>query len=384
MKIAYLPGAFFPDPGGAQVQAHNLASVMNDKKFKSEILLLKKSNILKAKYPTFLLNKFIINFIYLFHYYLRIDLTFFLSLYLKKIVVKKKYDIWHFIFLNYKSLLLIKALNKLNEKIIVTFQGADIQVNKIISYGNRIDIKYDSLLNEVIGLVDIFTAISENINKDLQKIGVPKKKIKLIPNGVPLEKFLNLKRKNKKVKSSKIKIITVARYAEKKKGFDLIPRILKELNKEKIKYEWTIVGKNTHKVFKNKEILNNKSKLKIYENLFIKNEKMFPAKKIINKYLEADLYLNLARIESFGITFVEALASNIPIITFDTKGANEIVINKNNGFIIKNNHYKELCKKIIFLSKYKNYFKSRPIESAKKYDLKSLKKKYKIIYQKVL
>ena len=144
------------------------------------------------------------------------------------------------------------------------------------------------------------------------------------------------------------------------------------------------MGKNTHKFFKNKEILNNKSKLKIYENLFIKNEKMFPAKKIINKYLEADLYLNLARIESFGITFVEALASNIPIITFDTKGANEIVINKNNGFIIENNHYKKLCKKIIFLSKYKNYFKSRPIESAKKYDLKSLKKKYKIIYQKVL
>ena len=34
MKIAYLPGAFFPDPGGAQVQAHNLANVMNDKKYK--------------------------------------------------------------------------------------------------------------------------------------------------------------------------------------------------------------------------------------------------------------------------------------------------------------------------------------------------------------
>ena len=28
MKIAYLPGAFFPDPGCAQVHAHNLANIM--------------------------------------------------------------------------------------------------------------------------------------------------------------------------------------------------------------------------------------------------------------------------------------------------------------------------------------------------------------------
>ena len=26
MKIAYLPGTYFPDPGGAQVQVHNLAN----------------------------------------------------------------------------------------------------------------------------------------------------------------------------------------------------------------------------------------------------------------------------------------------------------------------------------------------------------------------
>ena len=30
MKIAYLPGAFFPDPGGAQVQVHNLANIMHE------------------------------------------------------------------------------------------------------------------------------------------------------------------------------------------------------------------------------------------------------------------------------------------------------------------------------------------------------------------
>ena len=32
MKIAIVPGAFFPNPGGAQVQAHNLANKICEKR----------------------------------------------------------------------------------------------------------------------------------------------------------------------------------------------------------------------------------------------------------------------------------------------------------------------------------------------------------------
>ena len=84
MKIAYLPGAFFPDPGGAQVQAHNLANVMNDKKYKADVILLNKTNIKNTRYKINYLNKLIINFVYFFDYYLRINLSFILVFYLKK------------------------------------------------------------------------------------------------------------------------------------------------------------------------------------------------------------------------------------------------------------------------------------------------------------
>ena len=36
MKIAIVPGAFFPNPGGAQVQAHNLANKICEKKHNAE------------------------------------------------------------------------------------------------------------------------------------------------------------------------------------------------------------------------------------------------------------------------------------------------------------------------------------------------------------
>ena len=69
MKIAIIPGAFFPDPGGAQVQAHNLSNIFNKKKIQSDILLLNKTNIKKKNYKIKYLNKFIINLVFIFDYY---------------------------------------------------------------------------------------------------------------------------------------------------------------------------------------------------------------------------------------------------------------------------------------------------------------------------
>ena len=381
MRIAYIPGAFFPDPGGAQVQVHNLANIFNKKNFNIDVLLLNKTNIKNHNYNILYLNKLIVNFVFYFDYYLKIDLTFLLVFYLSRVIKLKKYNAWHFIFLNYKSLLLIKSLKKLNQNIIVTFQGADIQINKKIFYGNRLDLKYDLLLKKILPMVNIFTAISKNIYLDLIKLGVNKNLIFSIPNGIPLNKFIKIKKEIIKKKTSKIRLITVARYAEKKKGFDLIPKFLKQLVKSQIEFEWTIIGKNTSKLLENNEIYKLKKKFNIYENFFINNESLFPSKKIISKYLEADVYINLSRIESFGITFIEALSSNLPVISFDTKGANEIVINNYNGFIIKNNQVIKFVKKIEKLTKNKSFFKSKPLKSAKKYDFENLKKEYFKLYQ---
>ena len=372
MKIAIVPGAFFPNPGGAQVQAHNLANKICEKKHNAEMVLLDKTTIKKKKYKITFFNKIIINIIFLLHYYLNIDLTFLLKIYLKKFIKKNKYHIWHFIFLNYKSLLIINILKKLNQKIIVTFQGADIQINKKINYGNRLDSKYEKLLQINKKNIDYFTAISKNIYNDLLNLKIPKNKIIKIPNGTILSKVKQIKKKIKKREVHKLKIITVARYASKKKGFDLVEKILKILFEKKINFKWTIIGKNTSNIL---NTINDKkyiSSLKIIEDLTNENELYYPNSKILKHYSKSDIYLNLSRIESFGITFIESLSCNLPIITFDRKGANEIVKNLNNGFVIKNKNFISFIKYLNKFYKDKNFFKNRPYLSSRKYDLDQL------------
>ena len=115
-----------------------------------------------------------------------------------------------------------------------------------------------------------------------------------------------------------------------------------------------------------------------------KNELYFPNSKIFEYYSKSDLYINLSRIESFGITFIESLSCNLPIITFDKKGANEIVKHFVNGFVIKNNNFNDFKKYLFKFYQNKNFFKNKPYLSSKKYDLDILVNKHIKVYKNLL
>ena len=116
MKIAFVPSTFLPWLGGAEVQTHNTANKLIEIGNEVDILILKKEDISNKKYNILELNKFIINIVFLFKYYLNIDLTFFLKVYFKKICLNKKYEVWNFQSVNFKTLLYIKPLKDLNQK----------------------------------------------------------------------------------------------------------------------------------------------------------------------------------------------------------------------------------------------------------------------------
>ena len=115
-----------------------------------------------------------------------------------------------------------------------------------------------------------------------------------------------------------------------------MPFLGKKLISHKIKFKWFIIGDNTKQIYEDEFLKKNCKFFIPIANIENINERYFPPKKLIKYYSSSHLYINLARIESFGLTFIEALASKVPIISFKTKGANEILINKKNGFFVKN------------------------------------------------
>ena len=385
MKIAIIAGIFFPHPGGAQVQIHNLANKLSEKKVDVDCYIFDKVSLKNNNYKIILLNKLILSFVFILNYYFNLNLNFILKIYLNKIIKKKRYDIWHFNFVNYKSLILIDCLKDLKQKILVTFQGVDIQINKEIKYGYRLDKKYEKYLKKILDKIDNFSCLSNTIKKDLLNLNVPLEKICIIPNAVEIEKFKKFK--IDRVKNDKINLITVARFSEKKKGFDLVPELLVKLIELKLDFHWNIIGKNTKELFKKDIIKKNSDKFTIIDDLIDFDETYLPSTHLINKYMCSDIYLNLSRIESFGITFIEALASGIPVISFDTKGVNEIIKNQYNGYIIEGNKLDSIAKKIFEIAYDRSLIKILEVgmvNSSKNYDLNLVTNKFLDLYKILL
>lgn len=382
MKTALVVGTFFPQAGGAQVQAHNICNKLKEKNLDIDCYIFSKTNINNNNYRIILFSKFLTSLVFFFKYYLNLNLNFLLKKYLEKIIKLNKYEFWHFIFLNHKCLILIECLKQLNQKVFVTFQGADIQVDQQINYGFRLNKKYDRNLKNILNNIDHFFYISQTIKKDLLNLRISENKMSYAPNSVEIEKFKKFY--NLRSETKKLRLITVARYSPKKKGYDKLFSVGKKLIEKQIDFEWKIIGAGTDKLLSYELIKKNKSNFKIYKNIENLNETYFPHSNLIKLYLDSDIYINLSRIESFGITFIEALASQIPIITFDTKGANEIVRNNFNGYLIKNDE--DLINKIVEISKNRQIIydmTNNLLNTILEYDLNLVTEKYKTLKYKI-
>ena len=100
----------------------------------------------------------------------------------------------------------------------------------------------------------------------------------------------------------------------------------------------------------------NKSKKDTHLDLVgdgVENVKLhgYKGKDYINKlYANSSLYIMTSKTESFGLVLIEAMSYKIPCIAFsDAEGANEIIENGYNGYLIKNRDQLEMKKKIIEL-----------------------------------
>ena len=167
-----------------------------------------------------------------------------------------------------------------------------------------------------------------------------------------------------------MKIITATRFQAKKKGLDFIEKIAVHLIEKKYKFIWTLVGRNSDELLNSSFIRNNLEYFNILNEVKNFDETYFPHSDLFKLYKNHDVYINLARIESFGVTMIEAIACGLPVISFDTKGANELILNNKNGYLIMNYNAKEMADFLI--NEYELIFKNKTIDSTtvEKFDLK--------------
>jgi putative colanic acid biosynthesis glycosyltransferase len=187
---------------------------------------------------------------------------------------------------------------------------------------------------------------------------------KIIPNGIRLDEFTPGKIK----KNDKFKILAVASIWEKRKGLDDLIKLSNLLDSNK--FEIIVIGK----IPKTYQVPNSIIHINRTEN----------KDTLIKYYQESDLFMNLSTEDNLPTTTIEALACGLPVVTYNTGGAMDLV-DASCGIVLSSHDLDDVIKAIEEVStKGKAYYQASSIQKSKKFDEKLMIKSYISLYQEVI
>lgn len=201
------------------------------------------------------------------------------------------------------------------------------------------DKKYINNLTKSCRHLDKLILVSNNLKDYYTKLFEDKKincQCIYIPNFLDQIPELSSKLKNNN-------LLSVGRLSKEKGMADLID-VYKLVDLKVNDTHLNIIGDGVEKENIEKKILK--------DNLALKVELHgFQDKDYINRfYLDSSLYLMTSKTESFGLVLVEAMSYGLPCIAYDSaEGANDIIQNNYNGYLIKNRNEHDMADKIIEL-----------------------------------
>jgi glycosyltransferase involved in cell wall biosynthesis len=197
---------------------------------------------------------------------------------------------------------------------------------------------------------DMIIAVSEYTKTELKKYyGLTERRIRVIHNGVSVERFRPaLDKAQAKVElglraEDKV-VLYVGRLYSRKGLFTLIQSIPFVVKKFKdVKY--VISGKGLKGEVQ--KLAEHAAKLKVERNILFTG--YFPDAKLPRLYQAADIFAFSTMYENFPFAVLEALSSGLPVVTTDVGGIPELVVDGQNGFLVKPFDAQGLAERILFL-----------------------------------
>ena len=227
-------------------------------------------------------------------------------------------------------------------------------------HGNN---KYSNNIIKSSKNLDYFVLVSKAL-KDYYRKSIPQSIY--IPNVID-----NIPEKNSSLKEKRL--VSVGRLSPEK-GYDDLLKIFKKVNEKYNDWKLDIVGSGEEKESLEKYIKDNNLDKNVVLHGFKDTEFIYD---IFNK---SSIYLMASHTESFGIVLIEAMSVGLPCIAFSSaEGANEIIKDGYNGYLIDNRSYQEYISKLELLmndSKLRKELGTNGKKSIEKYSSKVVKEEW--------
>ncbi len=256
--------------------------------------------------------------------------------------------------------------------VITTLHGTDITlVGK--------DASYEPVVTFSINESDGVTAVSEDLKEDTYKHFKVTKNIEVIPNFIDLQRFKKQKKDHfkKAICPEDEKLIVHTSNFRKVKRVEDVVKIFSNIRRQ-TSAKLLLVGDGPER----------NSIETLCRELDIGDDVRFLGKlEAVEEVLSvADLFLMPSEKESFGLAALEAMACEVPVISSNTGGLPELMVDGKTGFMSDVGDVKEMSKNALFILSDENLpkFKAQALKRAQEFDVEIILPHYEKYYQEVL
>jgi len=213
-------------------------------------------------------------------------------------------------------------------KLVLSLRGAHINYSPIA------DLQLAADYRENFPKVDAFHAVSKAIAKEAEKYNASKNKIQVIYSGLSLTKTLIRQVREEKV----FNIISIGR-AHWKKGYTYALDACKILKDQGFNYQYTIVGASSSIEYSYQlHDLQLTNEVKLLDNL--------PYNQVQDLIFNSDLIVLPSVEEGLANVVLEAMSLKTLVLTADCGGMQEVITDKENGFVVPIRNSKAIASKI--------------------------------------
>ncbi len=243
------------------------------------------------------------------------------------------------------------------------------------------------LTKHALAYVDAVIAPTEKVKEVLEKYKIHQP-ISVIPTGIDLSGFKNTKNvdfskinslKNKYKITDKEKVmITVGRIGAEKNLDEILDNltVFTQTHKD---FVWLIVGDGPYLPTLKSRVL------RLNLEKYVKFAGMISHEEVPLYYRMSDLYVNASISETQGLTYIEALSSDLPILCRKDSCLDEIMCEGENGFYFSNqNEFLEKLDKIMQDEKLRSNMSENASKSAEKYSAAEFAKNVEKAYLETL
>jgi len=295
-----------------------------------------------------------------------------------EIVRSNKLDLMHvhYAIPHASAALLAKLILKeegINMPVMTTLHGTDITL-----VGR--EASYEQVVTWSINQSDAVTAVSHSLVNDTLKHFEIKRPIQMIPNFIDFERFNKKPRKHFKdlIAPNKERIIVHTSNFRKVKRVEDVVRIF-NIIQQKIPAKLLLIGDGPER--SNIE--------KTCRELNVCDKVTYLGKQeAIEEILSiCDLFILPSESESFGLSALEAMACEVPVISTNVGGLPEVNLHGVTGFLSDIGHYEEMAANALSLlqdDKMLLKFSKNALEQAKKFDLNRVLDQYEALYEEMI